>query len=148
MATKKQKSQESFRVVNVGGRPARIVDQTGKVLATSPDGNWWGVVKGVKLTSELDNFITSLAGGNEEQYEVTVEPRIESIGISYTVKVAAKSAEEAVAIARKTARKNIQRELRQVIAESKIIGFGCVNFSVTEAGDEYDRVGYETEESV
>jgi hypothetical protein len=51
-----------FRLVNcANGRPVTIVDQTGKCLAKSSDGNWWKVVDGVELTKELDIFITSLA---------------------------------------------------------------------------------------
>jgi hypothetical protein len=55
-------ADEPFRlVIGDNGWPVEIIDKADKVLATSPDGNWWSVVDGVVLTSELDVFITSLA---------------------------------------------------------------------------------------
>ena len=86
------------------------------------------------------------------KYEVTVRPRFDGT-FDYTVKIEAKNAEEAVAIARKDARKNIQRDLRE-LAGSKTNGLFTVDFTASEAvrkGElrEYHREDdYEDEDTV
>lgn len=86
-----------------------------------------------------------------KKYEVTVRPRFDNT-FDYTVEVAAKNASEAVAIARKTARKNIQRDLRE-LAVSTVGGLFTVDFSASAASAkgelrEYHREDdYETEET-
>lgn len=64
------------------------------------------------------------------KYEVTVSPQIE---IDYTVTVEAKNDKEAIRIARKNARKNIQSDLRY-LATLKTARICGANFSTSKTG--------------
>lgn len=64
------------------------------------------------------------------KYEVTVSPQIE---IDYTVEVEAKNDKQAIRIARKDARKNIQHDLRE-LASLKTARICGATFSTSKAG--------------